>query len=201
MKPIACRTCDRTFTPTQAGRPFCSRECYYKSKRGHRKEEVSYRTITAKGHPIAPPSGVVGEARLNLWNKIGPGPHACHHGCGREVNWRPGDQYAPDALIADHLDWDTTNDDSENLVPSCNPCNSHRRKGGDSRRIQPGEPTVMMGGRPTRATEFTCRQCGKKTLVLNWLAKKRGDRYYRFCSPRCERASHDALLDALDETD
>ena len=170
------------FTPSQRGRPFCSRECYYESKRGHRKDNVAYRMVTAKGHPIAPSSGVVSEARLNLWERIGPGPHACHW-CEHEVDWRPGDQHAPDALIADHLNWDTTNDSADNLVPSCNTCNSHRRKAGvTGRKIQPGEDTVIQGGNRTRAVKRQCLWCNKEFLVAPSTLNHGGGLY---CSRSC----------------
>lgn len=187
MEPT-CRTCKRPLPERAAerGRPYCSKPCYYESLRGPRKDSVTYRTRTAKGHPIAPDSGVVAVARLVLWNKIGPGPHPCNW-CGMEVNWTPGNAYAPNTLIADHVDWDVTNDDPSNLVPSCNPCNAHRRSkdNGAGGRIGADEPTILMNGKLTRAIERSCEHCGSPFLALPAKVKQgRG----RFCSRSCARS-------------
>lgn len=138
---------------------------------------------SAKGHPLAPPSGLVAVARLVLWDKIGPGAHACHW-CGKQVRWTPGDPYAADALIADHLDWDATNDAPENLVPSCNPCNGHRRKSGNAGIINPDESTVMRTGGRTRAIQRACETCGATFLTIPAEVRKGKG---RFCSRSCAR--------------
>lgn len=138
---------------------------------------------TAKGHPIAPPSGIVPVARLVLWDKIGPGPHPCHW-CGKAIRWTPGDPYAPDALVADHLDWDATNDAPENLVPSCGPCNGHRRRSRQARIIQDGELKTTWGGYVTRAVERSCETCGNQFLTIPAEVKKGKG---RFCSRSCAR--------------
>jgi len=83
-----------------------------------------YRTTQDPGHPLAPPSGRIYVHRRVLFEKIGPGAHACHWGCGRVVRWMTG--RADDMLIADHVDGQGDNNDPENLVPSCLTCNTNR---------------------------------------------------------------------------
>lgn len=140
--------------------------------------------VKAKGHPIAPPSGTVAISRLTLYDKIGPGPHPCHW-CERPVDWMPGASVGEDgSLLADHLDWDPTNDDPANLVPTCNPCNSHRRSSGASRRIEDEEHWVMWSGSRTRAVQRSCEYCGDDFLTPHHQVKiGRG----RFCSRSCAR--------------
>jgi len=73
-------------------------------------------------HPLANRrTGHVKQARKVLYDAIGPGPHPCHWGCGRVLDWG-----GSDGICADHLNGDTSNDEPENLVPSCNPCNGRR---------------------------------------------------------------------------
>jgi hypothetical protein len=149
-------------------------------------EGVENRTTMIKGHPIAPPSGQVAIARLNLYEKIGPGTHACNW-CGRDVTWQLG-HYAPGNLIADHLNWDTTDDSPSNLVPSCSNCNTHRRSSGDNRRIESGELTVEYGAGVTRASKLVCEneECGKEFLAALNASR-------RFCSQECYHSSKTAM--------
>lgn len=136
----------------------------------------------AKGHPIAPPGGVVAAARLVLYEKIGPGPHACHW-CGTEVEWKRG--VVPGALIADHLNWDRNDDSPDNLVPACNPCNVNRQRKFEKRALKADELTVVWGGARTRAIERTCEFCESAFLIPpSATAKGRG----RFCSRSCARS-------------
>lgn len=87
-----------------------------------RPNGYTYRLVPARGHPLATSGGVAYVHRINLYARIGPGPHRCHW-CNREVHWRtPG----PSQLTSDHLDHDPTNNDPANLVPACRPCNSSR---------------------------------------------------------------------------
>src|SRR5690242_14904452 len=55
-----------------------------------------YRTVTAKGHPLASKNGTVYEHRKVLFDTIGPGPHACHW-CDTTVQWLPKGE--PGALV------------------------------------------------------------------------------------------------------
>jgi hypothetical protein len=77
-------------------------------------------------HPLASQVGHVKRARKVLYDTIGPGPHFCHWGCGKLLGWG-----GSDGICADHLDGDTSNDDPNNLVPSCNPCNARRALAGN----------------------------------------------------------------------
>jgi hypothetical protein len=79
-----------------------------------------YRSLTQmQGHPVAARNGDVLEHRYVLYEKIGPGRHPCHWGCGRIVEWGVD-------LHVDHVDADKLNNAPENVVPSCNPCNVSR---------------------------------------------------------------------------
>lgn len=71
-------------------------------------------------HPLAT-RGQVAEHRFVLYNEIGPGPHLCHWGCGKLLEWG-----GREGIQADHVDGDTMNNHPENLVPSCSSCNCLR---------------------------------------------------------------------------
>ncbi len=83
---------------------------------------AGYRCLTSQQeHPLAVGTGSLLEHRAVLYDKIGPGSHLCHWGCGKVLTWGVD-------LFVDHLDSDRLNNDPDNLVPSCNPCNMHRGK-------------------------------------------------------------------------
>lgn len=185
----ACETCGKRFMAKhtfvmQGKARFCSRECFNTGRRGPKKTGVKHRLARAKGHPLAPPSGAVAISRLTLYERIGPGEHPCHW-CGNLVEWMVGRGVRDArALLVDHLDHDPTNDDESNLVPSCNPCNAHRRHDGTSATITPEDVTVMKGGNLTRAVEKPCEQCGAPFLAaLSQVKMGKG----RFCSRSCAR--------------
>jgi hypothetical protein len=95
------------------------------------------RVIRKPGHPLAYKDGRIKEHRFVLYEKIGPGPHACHW-CGREIQWMPGGRAAfrdRRYLVPDHLDTNPLNNAPGNLVPSCVPCNSSRGCGGRGNEI------------------------------------------------------------------
>lgn len=192
MEPRPCKQCGVKFTPSQNGRPYCSRPCYWESKRGKtRKGGVNYRMTTKPGHPLAPPSGVLPVARIVLYEKLGPGKHPCHwEWCGHRIlKWKPkSSRYAPDALYVDHLNHDTADDSPDNLVPSCNACNGHRRKNGGSPPIREGELSIMWGNARTRAVKLYCNQCGAEFLTIPAELKRRGNRG-RYCSGSCARSA------------
>lgn len=77
------------------------------------------------GHPRADRKGTVREHVWVLYEKIGPGPHPCHW-CGTLKNWG-----GKTGIHADHLDEVKGNNDPDNLVPSCGPCNRLRTQGID----------------------------------------------------------------------
>lgn len=186
-RPKPCAYCGKTYKPSHNEKgKYCSFECSVKG-RGQRKPETvkSYRPLrTAKGHPIAPPSGLVPVARLNLYDKIGPGVHPCNW-CDDPVSW-DAPRYSPEELMADHVDWNTSNDAPGNLVPSCNTCNSNRRSGQEWRgvagRIKDGELTIQLGNARTRAAQVICAQCGHEYLVrLSLVATP------QLCSAQCRK--------------
>lgn len=135
--------------------------------------------VTAKAHPIAPPSGIVAVARLVLYDEIGAGPHPCYW-CGVTVDWSYG--LAPDALIADHLDWDRNNDDPANLVASCNVCNAHRAQKGNTALLRDGDLTMIWSGCRTRAVQRECAICEADFLTIPAEVKKGKGLY---CSRSC----------------
>lgn len=157
-----CETCGLSFEPKiQTSGRFCSQECFWaRGPDGPRKASVKgHRQRTMRDHPLAPPSGIVTVGRIVLYDKIGPGPHPCHW-CRRLVNWSRG--ITRDCIVVDHLDWNHDNDNPDNLVPSCNNCNTRRAAPGRQGAIQPGELTFpISGGYRTRAVECTCQSCGK----------------------------------------
>lgn len=90
-------------------------------------DEKGYVRLTMEDdHPLASRVGHVKRARKVLYDDIGPGPHECHWGCGKLLQWG-----GHGGIYVDHLDGDTSNDDLDNLVPSCNSCNARRAKAGN----------------------------------------------------------------------
>lgn len=90
----------------------------------HGKKPAVTRYLTQKrpGHPTAHGDGRVRIHRAVLFDKIGPGVHACHW-CEREIEWfATGSR----GIAADHLDRNTWNNDPANLVASCPGCNASR---------------------------------------------------------------------------
>ena len=82
-----------------------------------------YRTVSAKGHPLAGANGRAYEHRVVLFDAIGPGQHRCHW-CDVVVAWGP--KGAADELQPDHINGDGGDNRPENLVPSCRGCNTAR---------------------------------------------------------------------------
>lgn len=131
--------------------------------------------IGMKNHVIVR-SPRIGEHRLVLWDKIGPGEHPCHW-CGTHLQWGKGVRHG--VLIADHLDGDPSNNDPENIVASCNVCNSIRVRRGRP-RIEPGEATTTAkDGTRLRAKHHPCQWCGD-TFTAE-LSRPNP----RFCSQSC----------------
>ena len=90
-------------------------------KHGKKPETTTYLTVSVgEGHPLAQADGRTRVHRLVLFDAIGPGAHPCHW-CQKIVHWE-----AEPALVADHLDGNTWNNDPGNLVPACFVCNIHR---------------------------------------------------------------------------
>jgi len=143
-----------------------------------------YRYVKRTGHPLIPPGGGIRlpEHRVILYEKIGPGAHPCHW-CGKSVEWIPGGRTKPGSLIADHVDGDPSDNDPENLVPSCQGCNIHR----NSERKLDGKLTLTdSNGKRHLAVERICGTCGGPFLIrasmVKSQAKKRAGTY---CSRAC----------------
>ena len=87
-----------------------------------------YVLLTGCDHPLAI-GGIVGEHRVVLYEKIGPGTHSCNW-CGTPVTWMVGKiadvHKRGKKLCADHVDRNTQNNAPENLVPACGACNTTR---------------------------------------------------------------------------
>lgn len=89
--------------------------------------DQGYHWRCAPDHPLATRAGTVATHRAVLWDAIGPGIHPCNW-CQRPVRWDGTWPIDADALVVDHLDHVRLNNDRENLVPSCQPCNVRRNK-------------------------------------------------------------------------
>lgn len=117
-------------TAKGASKPRCSEGCSCGKHRGNQgrsfNKRMGYWVRTGIVHPLTGSgdlSGRVFEHRLVLWEKLGceslDCQHECHW-CGKPLTWT--------TIKADHVDEDKTNNDPENLVPSCNGCNITRSK-------------------------------------------------------------------------
>lgn len=80
-----------------------------------------YAWLLDVSHPLSRVGRVLAH-RKTLYDHIGSGEHPCHW-CGKPVRWGGRKR---GALVVDHLDGDKLNNEIENLVPACNPCNSAR---------------------------------------------------------------------------
>lgn len=82
---------------------------------------LGYRNLSGQiDHPLYK-GEVIAEHRIVLYDSIGPGPHACHWGCGKVLEWG-----GREGIQADHLNRDKLDNRPENLVPSCLVCNWQR---------------------------------------------------------------------------
>lgn len=82
-------------------------------------------------HPLRRPSGPAVLAHRDvLFRTLGSGPHPCHW-CRMSLRWDRTYPRDRDGLTVDHLDANTTNNEPDNLVPSCGRCNLLRT------RVQP----------------------------------------------------------------
>lgn len=120
----------------------------------------------------------VGEHRVVLFEKIGPGIHPCHW-CEAPLVWRKGVRAG--TLVVDHLNGVIADNSPENLVPSCNGCNSIRAR--EFRpQMKPGEIRTNWKGARQRGVERVCVECGA-TFVTTKAVIARGDG--RYCSQSC----------------
>lgn len=94
----------------------------WRIRQGVRKplRHAGYVYISSPDHPLVGKSGMAGEHRLLLYDKLGSGPQTCYW-CASQVTWS-GDN----PLVVDHLNDVKHDNRPENLVPSCNGCNRAR---------------------------------------------------------------------------
>jgi hypothetical protein len=141
-----------------------------------------YRKLRRVGHPLATSDGHVAEHRFVLYEKIGPGEHPCHW-CGKMLRWTPGEQL-PDSITPDHLDSIKRNNVPDNLVPSCQKCNSSRTHHENfDKRIKPGDAVITLkNGHRIKAVESICAECGFSFAhPVKPSRRSRG----KFCSKHC----------------
>lgn len=153
----------------------------YPDHRRTTKKSGTYKHFVQHDHPLANQAGMVSLHRAVLYEKIGPGTHACHW-CQRPVAWSTGGAKSG-ALISDHMDFDINNNAAGNLVPACLGCNSMRKRGC---RTKPGELVMVFKGSVARAEERACEWCRKKFLARLVMIRKGSG---RFCSYRCAASS------------
>lgn len=136
---VKCEVCGKEFERATSMRGHMSGHSRLGRKRGRIKsgtrvyrrgqesfvDQFGYRVLNGVQHPLAYKNGQVFEHRKVLYDKIGPGPHLCHWGCGRVVVWGGGVSDA-NQLVVDHLNSDKLCNEPWNLVPSCNKCNRFR---------------------------------------------------------------------------
>lgn len=106
-------------------------------------------------HPMARRGKIYIHRRV-FYDHNGPGPYRCHW-CSRWVTWK--------TLKVDHKDDDRKNNDPENLLASCNSCNTHR---GDAGKVEKRQrsPTITFNGK-TRTVAQWARHVGIKVCHLN----------------------------------
>jgi hypothetical protein len=81
------------------------------------EQSAGYIWLREPSHPLADSRGLVYEHRFVFYNQHGEGPFKCHW-CRVDIDWK--------VMHVDHLDDDKTNNNIENLVPSCPRCNQKR---------------------------------------------------------------------------
>ena len=157
-------------------RKYCGASCYNQTRRlsytpiGYRNRGVS------RDHPLSEGRNAIREHRLVLWDRVGPGAHPCHY-CGTLVEWRVGVHAWHGALVAEHLDRNTANNDPSNIVVACQPCNIRNQ----ARTVTDDEDFVMTSdGNRRRAIKHICArpECGAEFLAA--LISKR-----KYCSSAC----------------
>ena len=188
METWTCYRCGTSFTRYRSQvknpeKPYCTKACANRQRwADHAKPPGDYTLVRRPDHPLTPPSGAVGEHRLILYDRLGPGPQRCHH-CGTEVIWNPVTITGPDALVVDHLNGDPRDNSEGNLVPSCHTCNVRRRH--DHIRDDEVFYTFPTGKR-VRGVIRICEHCEATFVAVAAQARTPGKA--RFCSRSCARS-------------
>lgn len=101
--------------------PKCAKDCKCGKHKAGWAAKTKYKLLFGQhNHPIANRGGWLYEHRKVLFDKIGPGPHPCHW-CGVSLEWG-----GMKGVIADHMNRNKKDNRPENLVPSCQTCNTTR---------------------------------------------------------------------------
>lgn len=113
--------------------------------------DAGYRHLTKQyGHPLAGVNGVVQEHRKVLFDAVGPGPHRCYWGCGRDdLIWS-----GADGVNVDHLNGVKDDNRLDNLVVSCKRCNRAGFRLGKRRRLP-----------------HPCHRCGEQTINAKFCSR------------------------------
>lgn len=126
-----CKTCtDAVNKAWQEANPEkyeAAQKTWREENEGHTYTESTsgYVNYIGFAHPASNPSGVTRYHRIILWDKIGPGEHECHWGCGKVLSWDVSfKKDSSKGLVVDHLNGIRDDNRPENLVASCVSCNS-----------------------------------------------------------------------------
>jgi hypothetical protein len=101
--------------------PKCVAGCACGKHKAGWASRTKYRLLFSQhDHPIANRGGWLYEHRKVLYDAIGPGPHPCHW-CSVVLTWG-----GMKGIISDHMNRNKRDNRPENLVPSCQTCNTTR---------------------------------------------------------------------------
>lgn len=116
---------------------FCSKKCASRQRNKDKKvtfrvKEDGYVTVSggnSKEHPAYPGTGRHFYYHVMVaYDRYGMGPHTCFW-CKCRIDWLFKQKQVAGAvkkIAVDHLDWNTQNNSSDNLVLSCFKCNINR---------------------------------------------------------------------------
>ena len=139
------------------------------------------RIVYSPKHPLRDKNGYVPESRKIVFDRIGPGWHACHY-CGKKIRWvKKVRRTGGTTLLVDHVDRNPLYNSPENLVPACQGCNNL-----NSKRVVTDDECFITrkNGTRLRAVIMICRRCGKHFKVCKSDIKT-GARRGKFCSAKC----------------
>ena len=140
------------------------------------------RRLWCPKHPLADKTGYALEARVVLYDQIGPGTHPCHW-CKAPVIWTL-EGLIQDALVVDHVDHNGHNNNPKNLVPSCVSCNTTRT----TKRVADDELFITRAnGTRVRAVKRQCRCCSGFFLIPPAALRRPNKGLY--CSLSCARSA------------